>query len=35
MSIYWMRTTDVYRDGGYGPNVFTAFDPEVQFPGFI
>ena len=32
MSIYWMRTAEVYQDGGYDPTDFMAFDPEVQFP---
>jgi hypothetical protein len=34
MSIYWMRTKDVYPDGGYDDTFFTAFDPEVRFPRF-
>ena len=34
MSIYWMRTADVYPGGGYGPNFFMAFDPDVRFPRF-
>jgi hypothetical protein len=34
MAIYWMRTADVYPDGGYSPNFFMAFDPEVRFPRF-
>ena len=33
-AIYWMRTADVYPDGGYGPDAFMAFDPEVRFPRF-
>ena len=33
-AIYWMRTRDVYPDGGYGPNFFMAFDPDVRFPRF-
>ena len=34
MSIYWMKTADVYPDARYGPNDFIAFDPEVRFPRF-
>ncbi|MEE1611121.1 hypothetical protein [Microvirga sp. CF3016] len=34
MSIYWKRTADEYPDGGYGPDWFMAFDPEVRFPRF-
>jgi hypothetical protein len=34
MSIYWMRTADAYPDGGYGPDTFMAFDPDVRFPRF-
>ena len=34
MPIYWMRTRDVYPDGGYGPDFFMAFDPAVRFPRF-
>jgi hypothetical protein len=32
MSIYWMKTAEVYPDGRYGPYAFMAFDPEVRFP---
>jgi hypothetical protein len=34
MSIYWMRTADVYPDGGYDDSDFMAFDPEMRFPRF-
>lgn len=34
MSIYWMRTADVFPDGRYGPDTFMAFDPDVRFPRF-
>ncbi|MBQ0819314.1 hypothetical protein KBI52_03585 [Microvirga sp. HBU67558] len=34
MSIYWMKTDDVYPDGGYKDMSFMAFDPEVRFPRF-
>jgi hypothetical protein len=34
MSIYWMKTADVYPDGGYGDTDFMAFDPKVRFPRF-
>jgi predicted DNA-binding WGR domain protein len=34
MSIYWMRTADVYLDGGYDESYFMTFDPEVRFPRF-
>ena len=33
-AIYWMRTREVYPDGGYGPDSFMAFDPNVRFPAF-
>ena len=33
-AIYWMRTKDVYPDGGYDDTFFMAFDPEVRFPRF-
>ncbi len=33
-AIYWMRTNEVYPDGGYGPDAFMAFDPDVRFPAF-
>lgn len=32
MPIYWMKTADVYPDGGYEDTDFIAFDPEVRFP---
>jgi len=32
MPIYWMKTADVYPDGGYDDTAFMAFDPEVRFP---
>jgi hypothetical protein len=31
MSIYWMKTADVYPDGGYGPDNFMVSDPAVCF----
>ncbi|MBM6583000.1 hypothetical protein ILT44_22610 [Microvirga sp. BT689] len=34
MSIYWMKTADVYPDSSWSENSFTAFDPEVRFPRF-
>jgi hypothetical protein len=34
MPIYWMKTADVYPDGGYDGTSFMAFDPEVRFPRF-
>jgi hypothetical protein len=34
MPIYWMKTADVYPDGGYEDTFFMAFDPEVRFPRF-
>jgi hypothetical protein len=35
MSIYWMKTADVYPDSGWREdNAFMAFDPEVRFPRF-
>jgi hypothetical protein len=34
MSIYWMKTADVYPDGSDSPNDIMAFDPEVRFPRF-
>jgi hypothetical protein len=35
MSIYWMKTADVYPDGGWREdNAFSAFDPDVRFPRF-
>ena len=34
MSIYWMKTADVYPDGRYDETAFMAFDPEVRFPAF-
>ncbi len=34
MSIYWMKTADVYPDGGYDDTFFMAFDPDVRFPRF-
>ena len=34
MSIYWMKTAEVYLDGGYDDTFFMAFDPEVRFPRF-
>ena len=34
MSIYWMKTADVYPDGRYEDTSFMAFDPEVRFPRF-
>ncbi len=34
MSIYWMKTANVYPDGGYDDNFFMAFDPDVRFPRF-
>src|SRR3712207_532426 len=34
MPIYWMRTADVYPDGGYDDTFFMAFDPDVRFPRF-
>lgn len=34
MSIYWMRTADVYPNGGYNDSYFMAFDSEVRFPRF-
>ncbi len=33
-AIYWMKTEDVYPDGGYDDTFFMAFDPEVRFPRF-
>jgi hypothetical protein len=33
-AIYWMKTKDVYPDGGYDDTFFMAFDPEVRFPRF-
>src|SRR5918998_746068 len=32
MSIYWMKTADVYPSGGYEYACFMAFDPAVRFP---
>jgi hypothetical protein len=34
VSIYWMKTADVYPDGRYEDTSFMAFDPEVRFPRF-
>lgn len=34
MSIYWVKTADVYPDGGYDDTFFMGFDPEVRFPRF-
>lgn len=35
MSIYWMRTADVYPHSGWRENNdFMAFDPDVRFPRF-
>lgn len=34
MSIYWMKTADVYPDGRYDDTLFMAFDPDVRFPRF-
>jgi hypothetical protein len=34
MSIYWLKTADVYPDGGWHENAFMAFDPDVRFPRF-
>ena len=34
MPIYWMKTADVYPDAGWrADNAFSAFDPDVRFPG--
>jgi hypothetical protein len=34
MSIYWMRTAEVYPASGWRRNALMAFDPEVRFPRF-
>ena len=34
MSIYWLKTADVYPDSGWRENAFMAFDPDVRFPRF-
>jgi hypothetical protein len=34
MSIYWMKTADVYPDGRWHDQAFIAFDPDVRFPRF-
>jgi hypothetical protein len=34
MSIYWLKTADVYPDSGWCENAFMAFDPDVRFPRF-
>lgn len=34
MSIYWMRTDEVYPDSGWHERAFMAFDPDVGFPRF-
>jgi len=34
MSIYWMKTADVYPNARYDETAFMAFDPEVRFPAF-
>ena len=32
MSIYWMKTADVYPDSSWSEHSFTALDPDVRFP---
>ena len=34
MSIYWMKTADVYPDARWHDQAFIAFDPDVRFPRF-
>jgi hypothetical protein len=34
MSIYWMRTAEVYPTSGWHRKAFMAFDPAVRFPRF-
>jgi hypothetical protein len=34
MGIYWKKTAEVYPDGRWRENSFTALDPDVRFPLF-
>ena len=34
MSIYWMKTADVYPDSRWSEHSFTALDPDARFPRF-